>query len=81
MIENFPSTAITIAIKYLSVSRKLEILKKAETTGNVPATARANNIKPNKIRNRRKNIQKLIAKKNKNYKAQTLHSGESTHHP
>ncbi len=61
---NFPHTAIIMARKYLSVSGKLEILK-AETTGNVSATAREHSVQPNQIQNWPKNYQKLIAKKSK----------------
>ena len=70
-----------MARKYLSVAKKLEILKKAETSGNINATARAHNVQPNQIRNWRKNQLKLIAQKQINCKSRTVHSEESAHHP
>ena len=65
----------------MSVSRKLEIVDEAESSGNVASTAQNRNVQPKQIRHWRKYKQKLIDKKRKNSKARTVNRGNSAHHP
>ena len=64
-------------LNFLPVSRKLSLLKQAETSGTVKATARAHKVQPDQIRHWRNGISKLIEKKAENCKAQTVHSGDT----
>ena len=57
--------------KYLSVSKKLDIVSAAELSGNELGTARVNDVQPNQIRQCRRDNEKLIEK---NCKALRVHS-------
>ena len=59
--------------KYLSVSKKLDIVSAAELSGNLLGTVRVNNAQPNRIRQWRRDKEKLI-EKTKNCKTFTVHS-------
>ena len=54
-----------MARNYLSVFKKLEIVKEVRNSGNVYGTAKKHNVQPNQIRAWRNMEQKLIEKKTK----------------
>ena len=72
----FPHDARTMVRKYLSVSKKLDIVAEACDTGNLYTTAQKYDVQPYQIRERRENEQELI-KKDGNGNAYSVHYGTS----
>ena len=71
----------TMGRKSISVAKKLEIIQKANETGNVKGTAEAYKVQPKQVRYWRGQIQQLIGKISINRRAKTIHSGNGAHHP
>ena len=66
--------------KFLSVWKKLEILKQAKTRGNISTSRISHKALPNQIRNWLKNLRKILAKKQDNFKARQIRSRKIARH-
>ena len=70
----------TIERKSISVAKKLEILQKANETGNLKGTIEVYEVQPYQLCYWQAQVQQLIGKLFFNRRAKTLHSGYNAYH-